>query len=124
VALDRQDARDQFHARGIKEVIDLRTDDYIINYALGAAGHNLPEGTNEVLGLVLDARNWILRNQSWLDAWPKNARLRELGEKIYQDGGMPAMWRAAAFVGERTKGKPPCRTLVNDMWDGVGEWIS
>jgi hypothetical protein len=59
-----------------------------------------------------------------LDKSPQYPRILELGEQINREGGMPAMWRAAAFVRERTKGKPPCSTIVNGMWDGVGKWIA
>jgi ankyrin repeat protein len=112
------------------ETVDIQTDGYKENYRLGAAGEQLPGGASEVLELVLQASRWTASNKAWFDRdldknrCPQYPRIRELGEGIYHNGGMPAMWRACAFVYERTKDAPPSRTLLNDMWHGVGEWIA
>jgi hypothetical protein len=108
------------------EVCDrFTTDDYGENYRLGAAGLKLPSGTVEVLDLIVEAARCVAQNKVW--RWfdcPQYPRIRELGEQIHDEGGIPAMWRACAFVVEHSRNAPPSRALLNHMWNGVGHWIA
>jgi len=115
---------------GVDLVIDLQTDEYKENYKLGAAGKGLKlEVAEEVLGLTLAANDWYgtadyKRAEGGAIPWPKYypqyARLRALGEEIYRTGGIEAMQRVGAYVRARARST----VLLENMWDGIGEWLA
>jgi hypothetical protein len=110
------------------EMFDIAAAEYKEDFRLGATGTQLPTGAEELLELILKTRTWVKENDSWPSPsgkCPYYTPIRELGESINRAGGIRAMWRAAGFVVERTKNAPPSRTLLKDIWNGIGEfWVA
>ena len=111
------------------QVLGFQGDEYTTNYRLGASGKMLPEGTGELVALVVQANRWFGTPEHhkakegpapWPEYYPQYPQIRKLGEEIYRQGGHWAMVRAAAFV--RARGNST--KLLENMWNGIGRWIA
>ena len=91
---------------------------------LTTAGANVPM-QDETFLLIREACFWG-RTNMWPEfgAYPQYARIRELGRQISEKGGIEAMRRVAVFVDRKTANVPGSMTLLNQFWNGIGEWMA
>lgn len=102
-------------------VVDLRSEEFKQMERDAAAGEAPPDEVEELLEIIREARAWGKAND-WPSSedYPQYEKIRNIGSKIDESGGVQAMQNVALHIRERD---PGVIVLLSMIWSGVGEWM-